>query len=82
MFQPWPLQLFMPLHSFLAVLQSELPLQLLMPEHLTLMSAAAWAVVSGALTAHKAAAALAIATADLKLDDMVFPLTIKYKEVE
>jgi hypothetical protein len=80
MFQPWPLQLFMPLHSFLAVLQSDVPLQLLIPEHLTAMSSAACATVRGAPTANKAAAALAMAIADLKLDDMVFPLTVKNRE--
>jgi hypothetical protein len=70
-FQPMPLQLFMPLHSFLAVLQSDVPLQLLMPAQCTDMSSAC-ATVIGALTANKAAAALAIAMADLKLVDMAF----------
>ena len=62
----------MPLQSFFAVLQSEVPLQLLMPAQWTDMSSA-WATVRGALMANKAAAALAIATADLNVVDMVFP---------
>jgi hypothetical protein len=73
MFQPMPLQLFMPLHSFLAVLQSEVPLQLLMPAQCTVISAA-WATVIGAVTANMAAAALAMAIADLKVVDMEFPI--------
>jgi hypothetical protein len=76
MFQPIPLQLLRPLHSFWAVLQSEVPLQLFTPEHLTDMSSAC-AMVIGALIANKAAAVLAIARADLKVVDMVFPLKIK-----
>jgi hypothetical protein len=75
LFQPMPLQLFWPLHSFLAVLQSDVPLQLFRPAQCTDMSSAAWATVRGAPMANKAAAALAMAIADLKLDDMVFPLT-------
>jgi hypothetical protein len=74
-FQPMPLQLFMPLHSFLAVLQSDVPLQLLMPAQCTDMSSAC-ATVMGALTANKAAAALAIAIADLKLVDMKFSFEV------
>jgi hypothetical protein len=71
MFQPMPLQLFMPLQSFLAVLQSDVPLQLLTPAQCTDMSSA-WATVRGALTANKAAAALAMARADLKWIDMEY----------
>jgi hypothetical protein len=68
----------MPLQSFLAVLQSEWPLQLFRPAHLTDMSAA-WAVlVTLVPTANSAAAALATAMADLNLEeDMVFPLAFK-----
>jgi hypothetical protein len=73
MFQPMPLQLFIPLHSFLAVLQSDVPLQLLMPAQCTDMSSAC-ATVMGALTANMAAAALAMAMADLKVVDMVIPI--------
>jgi hypothetical protein len=72
-FQPMPLQLFNPLHSFLAVLQSEVPLQLLMPAQCTDMSSAC-ATVIGALTANRAAAALAMARVVLKLLVMVFVL--------
>jgi hypothetical protein len=80
-FQPWPLQLFWPLHSLVAVLQSDVPLQLLTPEHFTDMSLAAWAVVTVAPMANKAAAALAIAIADLKLEDIVFPLAVEQNRV-
>jgi hypothetical protein len=76
MFQPMPLQLLRPLHSFLAVLQSDVPLQVFTPEHLTDMSSAC-AMVMGVLIANKAAAVLAIARADLKVVDMVIPLMIK-----
>jgi len=63
----------------LAVLQSEVPLQLFRPAHLTDMSPAAWAVVRGALMANRAAAVLARATADLNLDDMDVPLKVSEK---
>jgi hypothetical protein len=77
LFHPMPLQLFRPLHSFLAVLQSDVPLQLFTPAQCTDMLSAACTKVIGALIANNAAAALAMAIADLKLDDMVFPLTIE-----
>ena len=73
LFQPWPLQLFWPLHSFLAVLQSEVPLQLFTPAQWTDMSSAAWTVVTMPPMANRAAAVVANAIADLNLDCMVFP---------
>jgi len=51
-------------------------LQLLMPAHMTDMPAA-WAVVTPEPMANRAAAVVANATADLKVDDMVFPLKVK-----
>jgi hypothetical protein len=76
-FQPMPLQLLRPLHSLLAVLQSEWPLQLFTPAHLTVMLSACAVVVTTAPMENRAAAVLAKTMADLILDDMVWSLTVK-----
>ena len=57
--QPWPLQAFMPLQSFLAVMHSEVPLQLLTPTQCTAMSAAKLAGAVNAPMEKMAAAAVA-----------------------
>lgn len=82
--QPWPLQLFMPLQSFLAVLQSEDPLQLFTPVHLTDMVSAAFAVVavvSAAPMENRAAAVLAMAKADLNWVCMMGPCEMKMRNI-
>src|SRR5205814_4308159 len=64
--QPWPLQEFWALQVLLAVAQSDEPLQLLTPAHLTVPSSAACTVVERlAPMANRAAAADAMATPDL-----------------
>jgi hypothetical protein len=76
--QPWPLQLFKPLHELLAVLHSDVPLQLLAPAHLTSALSIMSAEIAGALTANKPAAATATATPVLMF--IMFILQIGYKK--
>eukprot|EP01136_Pigoraptor_vietnamica_P037537 Opistho-1_new@105621 len=64
--QPWPLQVFWPLQALLAVLHSDVPLQLLTPAQCTEPLSAACTVVLTVPMANRAAAALAIARPDLK----------------
>ena len=64
--QPWPLQPFWPLHSLLAVLQSDVPLQLLTPAHLTLPSSAACTLVATVPSENRAAAVVASARPDFR----------------
>jgi hypothetical protein len=61
--KPWPLQLFMPLQLFFALLHSEVPLQELTPVHFMVAASAANEVVVTAVENNIAAAA-AIAALD------------------
>jgi hypothetical protein len=76
--QPWPLQLLSPLHELLAVLHSEVPLQLFAAAHLTSALSIMSAEIAGALTANKPAAATATATPVLMF--IMFNLQIGYKK--
>jgi hypothetical protein len=67
--QPWPLQLFWPLHSLVAALHSEVPLQLLTPEHFTLPASAILAVGEDVQpAANSVAAAAATMAPDFKVN--------------
>src|SRR5262249_46164513 len=70
--QPCPLHWFSPLHSWVAVLHSDSPLQPLTPAHFTAPSCAAKAVVAAAPAASSVKAATA-ATAPKSLRFMILP---------
>jgi hypothetical protein len=62
--QPWPLQLFMPLQLFFALLHSEVPLQEFAPAQWTVAASAANEVVVTAAE-NSIAAAAAMAAPDI-----------------
>jgi hypothetical protein len=77
--QPCPLQPFNPLHELLAVLHSDLPLQLLALAHFTSALSIMSAEIAGALTANKLAAAAATATPVLMFIMLVLQIGYKKK---